>query len=553
MIIDRLCELYDSLESDKLPPPGFDFRDVKYAILIDRSGHPLDIVPLGEEKKKRLNMTVPVRDRTSGNVPIPFCDKMDYLLGVDKKKEIPRRYNAARDIHRDLLENVESYRARAIHNFFQIYEPSRFREFFPGADTDDMTGEFLTFKIKGDTYCAPVYEDIENIWRQRYGDYIEYGKTMECMITGDMVPIPKTHNKVIKTQKAKSALVSFNMETFEHMDKKQGENASLGIEAVEKYSKALAYLQSERKNCKTLGDIKIFVWSNSPAVKSCMEKDGSRKNDLLDALERVAQGEQIEEIGDDENLFILGIQNEARPQIKFWYDENPNEILQGIIQHHKDLEIVEGRKINLETILYSCMPKKGKEKDVSPGFKKDLLKAIFEGTPYPPSLLNIMTNRFSKEEEQENVRAAIIKACLNRMIRFGLYSERRSFTVELDRENTNQGYLLGRLIAVLGCAQEKAVGKDYIRSGSYPGAKSHPINAFPRLLNNYNNHIDSLRKQEPGYAKYYEGFVEEIMEKLHSFPVNITQVSQGAFDLGYYHQRKEMFSIKKETEKKEDE
>ncbi len=64
----------------------------------------------------------------------------------------------------------------------------------------------------------------------------------------------------------------------------------------------------------------------------------------------------------------------------------------------------------------------------------------------------------------------------------------------LDKSNTNQGYLCGRLFAVLDKIQENANGINSIRERYMNAASSTPASVFSTILNLSAHHLEKLEK-----------------------------------------------------------
>lgn len=117
----------------------------------------------------------------------------------------------------------------------------------------------------------------------------------------------------------------------------------------------------------------------------------------------------------------------------------------------------------------------------------------------------------------------------------------------LDKENTNQGYLCGRLFAVLDKIQEDANNIHSIRERYMNSASATPATVFATILNLSNHHMEKLNQ---GSQIYYEKLKQEIMSKLDSegFPAHLDLQDQGRFFVGYYHQRQDFFKAKEDKE-----
>ena len=137
---------------------------------------------------------------------------------------------------------------------------------------------------------------------------------------------------------------------------------------------------------------------------------------------------------------------------------------------------------------------------------------------------------------------AIIKAYLNRQ-----NDNNKKIEVMLDKSNTNQGYLCGRLFAVLDKIQEDANNIHSIRERYMNAASSTPASVFATILNLSSHHLENLSNE--GTKVFYEKLKQEIIDKISAdgFPAHLDLQDQGRFFVGYYHQRQDFFT-KKEKE-----
>ena len=117
----------------------------------------------------------------------------------------------------------------------------------------------------------------------------------------------------------------------------------------------------------------------------------------------------------------------------------------------------------------------------------------------------------------------------------------------LDKKNTNQGYLCVRLFAVLDKIQEEANSQNSIRDRYQNAASTTPSAVFATILNLSNHHLEKLSE---GRKIFFEKLKQEIFSQLsaHGFPAHLDLQDQGRFFVGYYHQRQDFFTSKKEQE-----
>ena len=139
-----------------------------------------------------------------------------------------------------------------------------------------------------------------------------------------------------------------------------------------------------------------------------------------------------------------------------------------------------------------------------------------------------------------------IKACLNRK------NVGEEIKVALDKENTNQAYLCGRLFAILERLQQEASNYSLnrtVKDAYFASASTRPLLVFPKLINLA---IQSYLKKAQ-YPMFYNKLIGEVMVKLNGgFPDHFSLKEQGEFIVGYYQQN-QAFYEKKNQEDREDE
>lgn len=111
--------------------------------------------------------------------------------------------------------------------------------------------------------------------------------------------------------------------------------------------------------------------------------------------------------------------------------------------------------------------------------------------------------------------------------------------MSLDKENTNIGYRLGRLFAVLENIQQAANPRinATIRDKFYASASATPAAVFGNLMRLSGHHLSKIDSDKKGLRIWFEKQVEEIMSGINSFPPHLSLEEQGLFAIGYYHQR----------------
>ncbi|UKI47195.1 MAG: type I-C CRISPR-associated protein Cas8c/Csd1 [Phocaeicola vulgatus] len=254
----------------------------------------------------------------------------------------------------------------------------------------------------------------------------------------------------------------------------------------------------------------------------------------------------------DDRFYILGLApNSARIAVVYWSECSLKDFAEKILRHFNDMEIIDTRKegkpyMGIKSML-AAVTLNGKQSEATPNLPEAVVKSIFQGTPYPFTLFSACIRRIRAESGKDAIRIArmaIIKAYLNR-----IKDNNKKIDTMLDKSNTNQGYLCGRLFAVLDKIQEDANGIRSICERYMNAASATPASVFATILNLSSHHMEKLTNESRKI--FYEKMKQEIIDKIPAtgFPAHLDLQDQGRFFIGYYHQRQDFFT-KKEDENK---
>ena len=253
----------------------------------------------------------------------------------------------------------------------------------------------------------------------------------------------------------------------------------------------------------------------------------------------------------DDKFYILGLApNSARIAVTYWSELPLKDFAFRILRHFEDMEIIDTRKekrpyMGLRSVL-AAVTLGGKSSDATPNLPEAVVKSIFQGLPYPYTLFAGCIRRIRAEQSLNITRAAIIKAYLNRQQN----DNQQKIEKMLDDKNTNQGYLCGRLFAVLDKIQDEANSQHSIRERYMNSASSTPAAVFATILNLSYHHSEKLNE---GRKVWFEKIKQEIVDKISpdGFPTHLDLQDQGRFFVGYYQQT-QWFYTKKDEQQTED-
>ncbi|MCC8086337.1 MAG: type I-C CRISPR-associated protein Cas8c/Csd1, partial [Clostridium sp.] len=485
MILQALVKHYETLvEQGKVSRQAWCRAKVTYALDIDTDGNLLGIISLKQEEERgKKTVWVPqmvevpeMAARSSGVSANFLCDNSKYLLGIDNDgsgKRVLECFQAAREKHESVLEEVQSEAAVAVKHFFKNWDPMKAKEHPDLLEKwEDITaGGNLVFYVG--TMYAHEDPDIRNVWEKSLE--AEGNGTQEiCLVTGKRAEISRIHTVIRGVQGAQSsgaALVSFNAPSFESYGKEQSFNAPVGKYAMFAYTTALNYLISQRKYIFMLGDTTILFWAEDgeeiyqDLFMGSMEPTEDNQEVLRGIFSNLQEGRGIDvdgiQVNPDQKFYILGLApNAARLSVRFFYQNHFGTILSNIKKHYEQMEIVRPNWDKIEfpgvwRVLFETVNQKSKEKKPQPNMAASVFESVLSGKKYPESLYsNVMIRIRAEQGRITRGRAAIIKACLIRN-HGKQWTEEGSF-VGLNEQCKDVAYVLGREFAVLEAIQEDA-------------------------------------------------------------------------------------------------
>lgn len=584
MILQALADHYERLaEQGKVESPGWCKAKVSYGLELDEAGRLIGVIPLKREEvsgKKTVlvaqEMKVPeMVDRRSNVLASFLCDNSGYLLGIDRKGKPERAiqcFQAAKEKHLQILGQCGSEAAKAVTAFFETWDPTAAETYdcLQEDKEDILINSNLVFFYKGK--CVQEDAEIQQAW----GNYYSNGEATEvntgiCLITGERGEIARIHAPIKGVPGAKSdkaALVSFNAPSFESYGKKQSFNAPISTKAMYAYTTALNHLIADRTHRNILGDTMIVYWAESGEQEyqdifaSMMDPQEDTQEILQGVfrnLERrdVVNIEAVEKCSMEERFYILGLAlNAARLSVRFFYQDNFGNILNHLKEHYDRMRIVRPsgdirEYMGVWCMLQETVDQKSKDKNPIPHMAAAVCRSILSGERYPASLYSALLGRIKAEQGKLKVtpgRASIVKA-------FIIENYKEEVTVELNENNQNVAYVLGREFAVLEAIQESANPgiKATIRDRYFNSACTTPGMVFPILFRLKNSHIRKISNK--GQAVNYEKQLGSLQAKLsvadgqkYAFPKRLNLEDQGMFILGYYHQRQKRFEKTSEEE-----
>ena len=606
MILQALYNYYEAMrKAHRIAPFGQEVKPIGWVIVIREDG---SFVRLKNIKNPNDNIgreyLVPIAEKRSGQRPPaqPFWDNRKYILGYEESAEgVSPCTDRLADFKRVMAEIAELYPDNASFKAVCL-----FYDHYLGAETPlpeeahtecILASDWMTFQLQGDTELLATQEDAHDYAAQAYNTEENLGR---CLITGEEKPLAAFHARIVAPgSQAGATIASFNDPAYLSYGKKQGENAPISKYASFAHTTALNDLLRNEQTRYTLGDISYVFWNSDlddPSINETFRTvifEGVREDDtqepsdtddeqpkrkgqskkkasnptqgtykVLEQFKAIrgnrGQGQHWE---DERQFYVLGLTAGGRITVKYWQQGTVSEIFDRVYQHLVDMNIIrwdgnvdeENPPLRSLYGIVKSVSSPSKSSTFAMNLVQSIVESILNGTLYPMTLQQACINRITQERTVTELRAAILKGCINRKAR--IYNNITTLDMALDKQNDNIAYLAGRLFAVLEQIQQASLGKGVnatIRDRFYASASTRPNMVTGRLIALSNHHLSKLRKEKPGLAVTFEKLLGEIFSlipaEVPTFPATFSLDEQSLFAVGYYHQKVDSYKKKEDTD-----
>lgn len=587
MILQQLARYYDRAED--LAPDGWEWKRIPYIIDLTSDGEFVQLTSL-RTGKKSTDVTaslVPKAEIRSGprafEKPNLLWDHYGFILGASKSDGDKDKENARQQLEH-FRKRIDSLLNQGINDISlsaikRFYETNEYTKIFGDPlwpECYKTPGCNLTFRLIDDNSIAIHRPGMRRIIDHTSKDPNSTNQQQGiCLITGERTIIQQLHFPIAGVCEKPAPLAAVNdgaSPAFSSFGKSKGYNFPVGESSVFKYTTALNHLlRPGSRQRAQVGDAIAIFWAQESkdsyiedgfdAIFADADDPNALTSKVRALYESVHSGRFDGADGSSE-FYVLGLApNSARVVIRFWVAAPIRQIAKQILNWFNDLSIIRGPNDPEFPSLYRLLTAaalQNKIDNTPKNMTTDLMRSVLIGGELPAAwfngiLIRCRADQAKKSESGKPVsnvsyyRAAAIKAYLNRSIRLA-NSGMKEFTVGLDLTNTDPAYRLGRLFATYERIQSDAADRDLnrtVRDAYFGAAMSTPGSVFPRLIQLNQHHMRDLRRNKPGLYTVRDRLLNEIADGLDpktAFRPTIPLKEQGAFALGYYHQRQAFFT-----------
>lgn len=612
-MIASLCRYYDRLLRENVPVAkyGWEKLKVEYCVHLNEDGSikAIESTKKTEFRQRKNGKQKEVTTFLSAHMPIhagrtsnfrayAFCDKVDYVFGINadgfidvngnkgakyesETPKLKKRFETAQELAHTLLDGIDSPAAKAYLRFYDTWDyknvaTNSYVQEHPEIFTSVANFMFCYdgFPIGEDKACAAAYD--KYIQEVGYSDSDVVGTDM---ITGETGRICRVHKQISGAYGFNSTgaqLCCANKPALKSYGREKGYGFPMTETTVFKYTTALNYLISQRgihSFTESLGKVTYVFWSETASeqqdhimmslLSDTVDSEIKTNEDYIAFIRNVCTGYPVDaqSIQDEQNpvYHVIGIDTRegANVRICMEMESGLQDFAASVVRHYEDCAI-DGCDIIMtpRKVLLQCLQKKSDGTPKDPGYKvyNDLVDAISKGHKYPPILVSMLLERIATEagtckvngEKTSSVtapRAAILKAVLCRNY------NRKDIGMSLNIENSDPAYVLGRILAVGESIQYKAMKPiSCTLSQRYMcEMMRYPSHILPEITKKVDYYINKIRRNKPGLAYILEQENLELYSRLEqdAIPARFTSEQSCMFLLGYKQQRKHNFDAAK--------
>jgi CRISPR-associated protein Csd1 len=593
-----LQALYDLAQRDGLmEDPDFEPKPVAWLVRLSDKGELLGIVGThvtepgkGKRPGREVAKPFPIPRQPAGRAGTKapasfFVDNAKYVFGLPTKdktfsaEEGKEKTAAFRELIAECAARTGEQGAVAVLKFLEDVAQDRVKV---NLEEKCNSNDLFAFLVSPDADQLVHQRDpIRKFWTQKRSTASPEAITSSiCLVSGKQTQTNNLFPLVRKLPGGTTsgvALVSFNKSAFESYGWENNANAPISRDAAESCSTALnrllhpAYPDQSggtlpRRNLQLSADTVVCFWSPKSDSDFCSAFAGlldANPDDVKELYRSLWRG-KLAEIDDQSAFYALTLSGtQGRAIVRDWFESTVTVVARNLGSHFQDLDIVrntpppKGRDLPpqfaLGTLLEALAPN-GKRKDIPPPLAASMVQSALRGTQYPLSILQRAIERTRAEigrdewadMNRRDARAALIKAVLNRRRRFLASPHYQEVLPAMDPINNSQGYILGRLLAVLERLQQEAIGdvNASVVDRYFSGASASPKSVYVRLLKNARHHVSKLKGEgeKYGLALHLDKIIDDVADRFdpkhNGFPSHLDLEQQGLFILGYHQMRK---------------
>lgn len=597
-MLKDLCNYYDYLvRMNKIIPHEYSEEKITYVIDLTADGQIHAIFPLNPETSKngKIIPSIELLPFRTGTVYFPES-RPKYFLGlkleINEAGEIPTFAMTDGGKPSSYIKNFEKCKAHNLQMLEGLHSPviDAYRNFLsnwnPEAETKnaillDFVKSHSNAATTNYAFCVDssmknlLHEDpaLKERWETYFNsDARDTGSNYNgiCAVTGKYGPIARTHNSIKLPGCSSASMICCNSNAVEGCGHTQSNNCSVSVEAMEKYTRALQYLTNDSNQKKHLISDKeketyTVFWSMDPNeeaedfVLSLLYKETKTGDSTFERVHKllnsgkVTQNEVNAALTNlaDVEFHILEMHRESsRISVRNYTKNTLSDVIYNLAKFQQSLMIQEdSMPLSFKTMTDALLPPVAKKQNLSAKRLLEIQDSAFQNGYLSEALGLMALNKYHTEFYAKDRKWARLNTQLS-MIKSWLTNtnkESEELIEMLNKENTNPGYLMGRLMAVADQIQHSAKGKSTLSKDYGRIASKNPVAAMRTVMPKMEYYLKDLKE---GSKVYYQKLLDEIMDKMpnHNIPIALYPRDTGNYYVGLAQQRNDFFTKKADVE-----
>ncbi|MEP3480488.1 MAG: type I-C CRISPR-associated protein Cas8c/Csd1 [Fuerstiella sp.] len=582
--------------------PGFRPKEIKWLIVFDQRGNYISTQRLGDGKVGQLFAKCPDLSQPELKGGGPGCrhflvDGLDVVTLLVSKGEPDTKLLQKHQFFLNLLQQasgVERFLECVWRGLAKSEQLAAIREDLSGRSPKAKPSDLVSFAILDGTGGQDVLVDLKSWhdwWRLFRKNMAGKKKTKKgtpdkllCFLTGQTVQPVSTHPKItglasVGGMAAGDVYASFKQESFQSYGLTQSANAAMSEEAAKLYTTALNHLIRER-SIRLAGSRIAYWYAGVPSVPEECDPariliDGWEPSGLIttQAVEAVTpqtefQSKHIQAEGDSRSLSgsirhanrmdLMDAQfravtvsaNSGRVIMRDWMEDRFQNLAGHVDQWFQDLRIVrrDGKGVADDPKFFAVVAGTVRDpKDLTSATEGALWRAAVRGSPIPAHVAANVLARFRIDLIQGrralHAQVGLLKVFCLRQTRSGI-SSMPNITTQLNEATDDPAYVAGRILALLGQIQKKAlVGINVgVVERYYAAASTSPSLILGRLIRMAL--VGHLPKIPSAERQVLDRKLATLSAMFNESPKQtLTMEEQTLFALGYYQQRSHRYPL----------
>lgn len=548
--------------------------------------------------------------RSSGIVPHPLCDTLSYIAGdyaayvpgkKDKEKALEKSEKYLENLKKWAESDYSHYKVRAVYKYLEkkTVIADLVRENVVELDSHGMIS---SKKICGETaeramarfiIRSPEHDETEKCWEdktlfQKFSEY--YNSLIDdvnyhdiCYVSGEDMAVCCNHPKGIVPSSYGAKMVCINTSNFVSLGRfiAGGETCAVGYDSTQKVHNALSWLVKNQGCVVGSKDKRTYIcWC--PAGKPTINPVDTRWGDeeLGSCDTHMEYKEEIEKLfngksgvfseSDKVVLISLEAATTGRLSVTYYNELIASDFMERMTRWSETCcwyfkrKNSEGKYRDVirtpdtkSIVKYAFGMEQGKFVELGDKVFKEqvqrIVHCIADKKPIPRDIVYVLMHKASNPQSYKmwmNYQNVLSTACAMTAKYYNDLEGKVKYGMNLDKNNTDRSYLFGRLLAIAEIIEYRTYKND-AGGGRLTNATqlqsafvNHPWHTWSVLEKKL---IPYYKQTDLASVEYYKSLIGGIIEQLQTdSPAKLNMPLRETYLLGYYHQRKEMFTKKEE-------